>query len=173
MTLLFRHPDTPPGAVRDIDVELDRIPEGAVARFRVIAETSRLVIPPPAAPVRTDDLWRTTCCELFVAGQGSDYLEFNFSPSGQWAAYRFTDYRDGMTKADADVTISFTRDPKGFTLEATIRADLPNPAHVGMTAVIEEEDGQVRHWASAYEPGKADFHAAAVRNLFFDGVSAE
>ena len=27
---------------------------------------------------RVDGLWRETCCELFVAGTDSQYLEFNF-----------------------------------------------------------------------------------------------
>lgn len=174
MTLLYRHPDTPPGAVQEIDAELDRIEGGAVARFRVNGDPDLLRMPAPAEPIRADGLWQTTCCELFVAGlDGDRYLEFNFSPSGQWAAYQFDSYRDGMANADADILISFARDLKGFTLEAVIRCELPDPTRVGMTAVIEEADGHIRYWASGFAPGKADFHADAVRNLFFDGVSAE
>ena len=47
------------------------------------------------------------------------------------------------------------------------------PARVGLTAVIEEADGAIRYWATGFAPGKPDFHADAVRNLLFDGVSAE
>lgn len=174
MTLLYRHPETPPGVVTEIDAELDRIEDGAVARFRVNGDPSCLRIPASAEPARADELWRTTCCELFVAGlDGPEYLEFNLSPSGQWAAYRFSDYRAGMVGLDAIATINFVPDSKGFTLEAAIKCELPNPARAGLTVVIEEVDGHIRYWASGFAPGKPDFHAAAVRNLFFDGVSAE
>lgn len=173
MTLLYRHHDTPAGAVQEIDVELDRIEGGAVARFRVVGDTSRLRIPASAEPGRADELWRTTCCELFVEQSGGAYLEFNLSPSGQWAAYRFDGYRDGMRDADASVSVYFEQDNKSFSLEANIRCELPNPTRVGMTAVIEEGDGHIRYWATGFAPGKPDFHAEAVRNLFFDGVSAE
>lgn len=173
MTLLYCHPDTPAGAVQEIDAELDRIAGGAIARFRVVGDVSRLRIPSPAEPIRTDELWRTTCCELFVEDGDGAYLEFNLSPSGQWAAYRFDGYRDGMREAAADVSVHFGQDIRGFTLEAEIRCELPNPTRVGLTAVIEEADGQIRYWASGFAPGKPDFHADAVRNLLFDGVSAE
>lgn len=173
MTLLVRHPDTPPGTVQSIDAELRRVPGGAVARFRVNGDPAKLCIPAPAPPARADNLWRTTCCELFVAGEGAGYLEFNLSPSAEWAAYGFDGYRDGMANADASVEIAFTSDSLGFTLEAKIEAELLNPAHVGLTAVIEEADGQIRYWATGFAPGKPDFHAEAVRNLLFDGVSAE
>jgi hypothetical protein len=108
-----------------------------------------------------------------VEGEAASYLEFNLSASGEWAAYRFDGYREGMTNTDASVEIAFTIDSQGFTLEAKIDAELPNPAHVGLTAVIEEADGQIRYWATGFAPGKPDFHADAVRNLLFDGVSAE
>nr|WP_294850919.1 DOMON-like domain-containing protein [uncultured Sphingomonas sp.] len=174
MTLLYRHPDTPAGAVQDIDVELDRAEGGALARFRVNGDPARLVIPPTAPARRADGLWRTTCCELFVAGiEGADYVEFNFSPTGQWAAYRFSDYRQGMVDADAVIDVKFIPDSKGFLLEAMIGFEIPNPARAGLTVVVEEADGLIRYWATGFAPGKADFHADAVRNLLFDGVSAE
>ena len=36
MPLLVRHPATPPGAIQAIDVELSRVPGGALASFSVI-----------------------------------------------------------------------------------------------------------------------------------------
>ncbi len=170
---LFRHPDTPPGAIREVEAELERTADGAIARFRAIGDLAHLIIPPLAAPSRADDLWRTTCCELFVGGEGGAYTEYNFSPSGQWAAYAFSGYREGMTNADAMVAVTVTADARGFTLEARIDADFPNPGRIGLTAVIDEDDGQLRYWATSFAPGKADFHADQVRTLFFDGVSAE
>ena len=57
-------------------------------------DIARLRIPEDCTPERTDQLWEHTCFEAFFAAHGeSAYREFNFSPSGQWAAYAFKDYR--------------------------------------------------------------------------------
>jgi hypothetical protein len=171
--MLVRHPDTPPGAVQAIDAEILRVPGGALASFSVIGDIARLVLPPLAAAERTNELWKSTCFELFVAEQGPSYREFNFSPSGAWAAYEFDGYRSGMRDADARVEIEMSQANKSMKLVAKIESDIGNPANVGLTAVIEEVDGAIRYWSTAFAPGKPDFHAAAVRSLLFDGVSAE
>lgn len=173
MPFLVRHPDTPPGAIQSIEAELERFTDGAVAIFRVRGDISKLVIPPPAAPERADELWRTTCFELFVSGEGGSYREYNLSPSGQWAAYAFDNYRSGMRDASARVELENHLIHNELQLRAKIRDEFANPAYVGLTAVIEEADGVIRYWSSAFAPGKPDFHAAAVRSLLFDGVSAE
>lgn len=173
MTLLVRHPDTPPGAVQSIDAELIRVPGGAVATFRLSGDTSQLVIPPIITAERTDDLWQSTCFELFVAGRGAAYREFNFSPSGAWAAYDFDSYRSGRHDADAAVEIEIEIIANSLRLVATIDSEFLDPTEVGLTAVIEEADRAIRYWSTSFAPGKPDFHAAAVRSLLFDGVSAE
>lgn len=173
VSLLVRHPETPPGAIHTVEADLRRVPGGAVATFRAIGDMSRLVIPPPAAPERTGGLWQTTCFEIFVGGDGNGYREFNLSPSGAWAAYQFDQHRTGMRDADARIEVDTSRNDKSLTLVVKIGAELALPAHVGLTAVIEEADGAIRYWATAFAPGEPDFHAAAVRSLMFDGVSAE
>src|SRR5689334_3335291 len=71
--------------------------------FGVGAPADRFVIPAVGQPERTDELWKTTCFEAFLRPLGeTSYLEWNFAPSGQWASYEFSDYRDGM--AEAEVT---------------------------------------------------------------------
>ena len=173
MSSLVRHPDTPPGAIHAIQGDLERVPGGVIATFRAIGDITRLVVPPPAAPERTKGLWQTTCFEIFLAGEGATYREFNLSPSGAWAAYEFDDYRNGMRDAVARIEIETSIDNKGLTLVAKIESEIADPAHVGLTAVIDEGDGTIRYWATAFAPGEPDFHAASVRSLFLDGVSAE
>lgn len=138
-----------------------------------MGDVSRLRVPPPAPPVRTDGLWRTTCFELFVGSNGTSYREYNLSPSGAWAAYQFDDYRRGMGHVEASSEIEISRNDRVFTLVAKIESEFPLPALAGLAAVIEEVDGLVRYWSTAFAPGKADFHAASVRSLLFDGVSAQ
>lgn len=171
--MLFRHSDTPPGAIHTVDAELRRVPGGAVATFHAVGDVTQLVVPPPATPTRSDDLWRTTCFELFVGGEGQSYREFNFSPSGAWAAYAFDSHRSGRRDAEAHVKIETTKNNKGLMVIAKIESEFTDPALVGLTAVIEERDGLLRYWATAFAPGEPDFHGAATRSLLLDGVSAE
>jgi hypothetical protein len=171
--MLYRHPDTPPGAIHTIDAELQRIGGGAVATFRAIGDVSRLAIPPPSSPVQTDGLWKTTCFEIFATADGAAYDEYNLSPSGAWAAYHFDAYRSGVVAKEATIEIESELNNKSLNLIAKIESQIHVPASVGLTAVIEEADGIIRYWSTAFAPGKPDFHAAAVRCLLFDGVSAE
>jgi hypothetical protein len=173
VTLLFRHPDTPPGAIHTVDAELRRVPGGVVATFHAIGDVAKLVVPPPATPGRAEELWRTTCFELFVAGEGESYREFNLSPSGAWAAYEFDRHRSGRRDIDARVEVETSRDDKRLSVTAKIESEFPDPAPVGLTAVVEETDGLIRYWATTFAPGEPDFHAAATRSLLLDGVSAE
>ncbi len=47
---------------------------------------------------RRDELWLHTCCELFARDPENPgpYLEFNVSPSGDWACYAFDGVLRGM-----------------------------------------------------------------------------
>lgn len=40
-----------------------------------------------------DYLWEQTCLECFIGGQTSDYVEINANPSGSYALYHFSGYR--------------------------------------------------------------------------------
>ncbi|HBS32159.1 MAG TPA: hypothetical protein DEA40_10525 [Parvularcula sp.] len=133
-------------------------------RWRVTGAV-RLKLPAPGAAARTDGLWRTTCFEAFLRPDaGAAYFEFNVSPSSQWAAYRFPDYRRGMTNAEiAAPAISVAR--TGRTLEVSASFDLgafliSPSARLGLAAVIETMDGAKSYWALAHTGDKPDFHRA-------------
>jgi hypothetical protein len=157
--------------VRRIDVEISAAPDGALRlRYFVDGDVSRIAVPPTAPPHATDGLWRHTCFEAFVAGQGSAaYCEFNFSPSTQWAVYGFTGYREGMAPLEhvlaPQVATSVTDDR--IALEARVsRATLLGlpggpTLRLGLAAVIERTDGGVSHWALAHPGGRPDFHDPA------------
>ena len=129
--------------------------------FAVQAPVSRFVMPVADEPSRTDELWKTTCCEAFlrVAG-GYTYREWNFAPSGQWAAYDFQNYRDGMTKPDvgAPPYVRVEDNLTWWTLGATIAVETGKSWDVNLTAVLEERDGTKSYWALAHPPEKPDFH---------------
>ncbi len=152
---LICHPDTPPVAVEAIEATIGYDNGRWLLSF--VAQGAVPLIPPRAASVRVDGLWKTTCFELFVRGQAEDYAEFNFSPSTRWAAYRFARYRAGISKLP--VTAPHIEPIEGG-VRVTLHYAMPNAGHqcIGLAAVIEEIDGTKSYWALAHPPGKPDFH---------------
>jgi hypothetical protein len=119
------------------------------------------------AGARADALWKHTCFEAFLApADVPGYHEFNFSPSRDWAIYRFSAYREGMAPAKIGQApqISLHRGDAGIELKATVRleslADLRDAPRlkVALAAVIEDENGRLSYWALRHAPGKPDFH---------------
>ncbi|MBK9028706.1 MAG: hypothetical protein IPN98_13090 [Propionivibrio sp.] len=91
---LLRHPATPAPVVSTIEARALFRSDGFLElAFRLRGDMARLLIP----TLPTEDrklLWEHTCFEAFVASvSDTAYREFNFSPSGQWASYAFSDYR--------------------------------------------------------------------------------
>jgi len=132
-------------------------------RYRVHG-CERLVVPGFMGRGRGDELWRTVCFELFLYEGEGCYREFNFSPSGKWAAYRFSGYRTGM--ADCELIrhpdILTEHGHSIFTLTAFIDArELAGAQAAAVSAVMEEEGGRMSYWALAHNPLKPDFHDPA------------
>ena len=131
--------------------------------FGVGAPASRFVLP-EAAEGRADGLWQTTCIEAFLRAEEEEgYREWNFAPSGQWAAYDFTACRDGMANAElgAPPYIRMEDNLTWWALGATIAVPADQTWHLGLSVVLEEQDGTKSYWALAHPPGgKPDFHHA-------------
>ena len=132
--------------------------------FRLNGDLSGLRIPAATAPERCDELWRHTCAEAFVAAaDGCAYSEFNFSPSGEWAAYRFDDYRRGMRAEQCEAPGIVTSSAAG-ELQIVVNCSLPAWLSVapglllGITMVIEDSQGRCSYWALSHPGGKPDFH---------------
>lgn len=169
MRLALRlHPDSLCFAATHIEVDVARPRASSlVLYYFVTGKISDLRIPPVMTAARTDELWQHTCFEAFVdTSPGAAYYEFNFAPSTQWAAYRFSSYRNGMRVATeiSAPRIEVQSGPECYTLQASLELDglssLPRDGkwRLGLSALIEETSGRQSHWALAHPPGKADFH---------------
>jgi hypothetical protein len=160
--LLKLHPDSRCDAVREIAVEATRIDKASLRLvYRASGMMLGLRVPPPARPARTDALWQHTCFEAFLRPRAGDaYLEFNFAPSTEWAAYSFAGYRSEMRViADAAVSIDVEQTDDALQLVALLEG-LPVDAgwRLSASAVMEEIGGRRSYWALAHPPGKPDFH---------------
>ena len=157
---LIQHPDSH-SPLRAITAGIERGPSGLLRlTYHAIGLLDQVKVPPPRPAARGQDLWKHTCFEAFVLAEAG-YYEFNFSPSSEWAAYRFDDYRAGMRDATAEPSIEWSCDDKAATLSVTLPLppDLTGP--LGLTAVIEGMAGNRSFWALAHPPGAPDFHHAA------------
>jgi len=170
-TALTCHPTTPCEAVRRIDAQVLRTARATLElRYVLEGDIARLLIPTESAPGPADKLWQHTCFEAFVgAMESAGYYEFNFSPSTEWAIYRFSAYREGMTAIAAarPPRISVHDDARRLSVHAVIDLEsLPalrdGPAlQLALCAVIEDREHHLSYWALAHPPGKPDFHHAA------------
>ncbi|HTT43825.1 MAG TPA: DOMON-like domain-containing protein [Steroidobacteraceae bacterium] len=166
--VLGSHAQTPAGQPVRLAVDVLRAAGGELScTFALQAQLSQLALPPAGAGARRDALWRHTCFELFMSPSGQSlYYEFNFSPSLEWAAYRFDDYRRGMQPAQLAQPPSLTRteQPGELRLAATIAlaglAGVEGAARLdlGLAAVLEERDGTLSYWALEHPCARPDFH---------------
>ena len=117
-------------------------------------------------PSRTDDLWKATCFEFFIAIPNQpEYWEFNMSPSGDWNVYKMDAYRRvGFREETAFTQLPFVLKETGDQLSIDISVDLrpilqpQQKVQVGITAIIQTMDGKETYWALAHPGTQADFH---------------
>lgn len=171
---LERHPDAACDALRGIEARVTRSAGGGLRVDYVLdGEIERLRIPAPRPARVAERLWQHTCCEIFIARPGAPgYREFNFSPSGEWAAYEFAHYREGALLADPALApeIVIRQGPGRLELQAQIRLRFEHPLLIGLAAVIEEKSGALSYWALRHAPGKPDFHHPDAFVLELDGL---
>jgi len=114
-------------------------------------------------PRRLDNLWQTTCLEVFVKTKSAaEYLEYNLAPSGDWACYGFAGYRAEMTTPDSDIPhIDSKADGEQYLVNAAIMLPAKyhrQPLDLAICAIIEETQGTKSLWALRHGEGPADFH---------------
>lgn len=127
-----------------------------------------LRLPAAQPPGPADGLWQRTCFEAFVAAPGSSaYHEFNLSPSGQWARYRFSDQRvrDRLAEQQAPVLalpMRWRTEANALELQTALPlADWPSSGSgwlLGLAAVLEHSGGRLSHWALHHPKEQPDFH---------------
>ena len=154
---LIPHPTSSPAGLT-LEVEARRAGRMLSLEYGLAGPVETVRQPEAAPRIHTDGLWRTTCFEAFVR-TSDGYVEYNLSPSGGWAAYRFDGYREGMRALEITPPFIVTRMAPGrFVLTADVTLPEDATGAVGLTAVIERGDGAIAYWALAHPSDKPDFH---------------
>jgi hypothetical protein len=162
------HPATRNERVRDIGVRVHRTPSGALElHYRLSGDLHGIRVQGDGPARRGTELWRHTCFEAFVALDDQPaYHEFNFAPSGAWAAYGFDGYRvrSAIRAAVEAPRIEARTAGDRLELDAIVRLESLSPEHrcsrlrIGLSAVIEATDDGLSYWALHHPADRPDFH---------------
>jgi hypothetical protein len=163
---MLRHPHNDMTSVDSFLVRFELIDDYLHLQYELTGELSALNIPAVQAPCAVDGLWQHTCFEVFIAVNGEEgYYEFNFSPSSTWAAYAFSAYRSRIDWTINNAPIITCTQTNEFLLIDVLIAvvDLPvkqvdQSFRLGLTAVIETNDGGLSYWALQHYDSAPDFH---------------
>jgi hypothetical protein len=176
--VLVPHPASLPGAVTMVAATVTRPASGRLRiAWELEGDLSMLRLPEPRPPVRADGLWQHTCLEAFLGAESApDYWEYNSSPSGAWAAYHFTAYREGMAPLlkGAAPSIDCKADAGTLRLDVTIdlewlaRTSARMGLRLGLSAVVEDRARVLSYWALKHPAEKPDFHHPDGRVIALD-----
>lgn len=147
--------------------EIIRSENKFLLRYEVSGQVSQILLSAKSSsPSRTDDLWKATCFEFFIAIPNQpEYWEFNMSPSGDWNVYKMDAYRRvGFREEIAFTELPFIFRTPENELSLDISVDLSpiiqpqQKVQIGITAIIQTKDGNETYWALAHPGPQADFH---------------
>jgi len=151
----------------EIAGEITRANNQLSIRYEIHGETDQIVFPAKSeSPLRKDDLWKATCFEFFIAIPNQpDYWEFNMSPSGNWNIYHMDAYRRIGFREEPIITqllFEFKKSTGGYALDLLVDLDSiiqsRQVLQVGITAIIQTNDGNETYWALTHPGSQADFH---------------
>lgn len=171
--LLDVHPSTNNVEAIGVSATISQLDaEYLVVTYQLSASSGALVVPAPCETSRQDNLWQHTCCELFVGNPLTEaYREFNFSPSGQWAAYDFSGYRI-RASTDPEVSppkIQTVLSDKRLIVTVSVRlidvcqSQPISDLKLSLASVIETisppgSRPNLSYWATHHASPKPDFH---------------
>lgn len=109
---------------------------------------------------RADELWKTTCCEVFFGRPDEkSYWELNLSPGKmKWNLYFFDDYRTPQPPKRAnDFTLSSIRVSQDLlTCKLISKSEIPS-LQASLCAVIRTKSGP-QYYSVTHAAEKPDFH---------------
>lgn len=142
-------------SVRDLSAQ-------ATVELDVIVDDPRAVIEWPLhrAGQFQEQLWQSTCVELFMAGEDGAYYESHYAASGDYAHYQLAFTRAPLQRQRWPIpSIALKPGPTQTTwrIQQTLPVAWPS-AHGQVVVVLKCKDQSCLHWARQHPPAKPDFH---------------
>ena len=113
---------------------------------------------------RVTGLWEDTCFEFFLADDSElGYVEFNFSPAGDWQVFRFSDYRVGRQLDSTWAPHDFSRrqatsSEHQFNFEMRLlEGAWPESPRLQAATIIRQRE-EMLYYALSHG-GRPDFHS--------------
>jgi hypothetical protein len=107
-----------------------------------------------------DFLWKSTCLEVFEFDlKTTKYVEWNFSPSGNWAQYHFSNYRikdESLSRLNPS-SWSWTKSQDQRILELKLPKVFPQ-SKLQFSAVIDWSQEGLDYYALSHPKDSPDFH---------------
>ena len=110
-------------------------------------------------------LWEDTCFELFIKSKKQNgYWEFNFSPSTDWNAFRFIEYRKDIKEEMQIDEIKVFRKLSESNLQVDVIIDLAKikqldeKLELAISAIVKDKDDKIYHFALIHNKDEPDFH---------------
>lgn len=148
-----------------VEGQISRLGTSLVVHFVVLGACDEVQWPSISqSPQRRDNLWQHTCFELFLSEPNSkEYIEYNFSPSHDWNAYQFQNYRTASKSVDCETPNFEIIFRSGSRHEYQITVPLPQPQtvsslNVGITTVIASKNSHMLYFALIHTGTQPDFH---------------
>ena len=160
----FAAPDRPN---LTISGTIDRQKNMICVQYTLVGDLGEIFLPPSISkPARKDELWRTTCFELFIAVKESpQYWEFNMSPSGDWNVYVMDAYRQVNMRQETRIQrLQFQVQKETHYLSLMAAIDLNSfigsekLIEAGITCVVQANTKRETYWALVHPQARADFH---------------
>ena len=147
-----------------VEASIKRIGDEFMISYEVSGAENKISWPAPSHyPQRKDKLWEKTCFEFFLADKKSKcYLEFNFSPSGDWQCYRFFSYRSHPIRPRITAPIINQIDKMKLIVKLnygsiiTLFGNLDSLEY-SLNACLLEGKKQ-SFWAKSHSKDESDFH---------------
>lgn len=119
-----------------------------------------------SSPARLEGLWEKTCFEVFYKKRGSSqYEEWNFSSSGDWAHFSFFAPRQRSSESiEVDHSTRFMLNTNlECQLEASIGLNIsPMDLEFNLSCVLEHSTRAKSYWATKHGSARPDFHDSSL-----------
>ena len=146
-----------------VNADISLIQNTLYLKYMISGNISQIKLIPSK---QSSELWKNTCFELFLSNKNiTEYLEFNWSPSGKWNTFKFHDYRDRANQ-NIDENSEFIVRNESYNIifeskiilskyNSHISLDINN-LQIGMSIIVETNS--LEYWSNQHLNHRPDFH---------------